>query len=379
MVVKFNYTYYTTPDESTQYIYTFDQPVYYQLAHTLSDVGNVVDCAETYQKEGYYVALYLPYEAASFYNDNFETYEPADGLYAAFYAFDQPVTEAVSVEGAYEMTIPTFTCTNTQEEIKQHIRTIHKEITEGWTYQVNYTTRFESHQVVPISRLYAYLTQKGNGHYTVLMDTEVLQIASISPELFFQVGQFDTDQQRTIVSKPMKGTMPRGKTKAEDDHHFNMLKQSAKDQAENVMIVDLLRNDIARIAQTGTVKVDHLFNIETYDTVFQMTTMVSGKIDKTISYNQLFTALFPCGSITGAPKINTMRIIHRLENTPRHSYCGTIGLLHPNGNAVFNVPIRTLQQINDKMVYGVGAGITIDSDPQAEYEEFLTKTKILEG
>ncbi|MBI5974027.1 chorismate-binding protein [Staphylococcus canis] len=378
MVVKFNYVYYQTPKQKKRYQYTFDNPVLTLVAKHLSEVGSIVDEAEHYQKKGYYVALYLPYEAAAYYNDNFKVYTPQDEVYAACYVFDKPINEDKDMR-IQQFEMPEFYGVQSSESIQTQIRTIHEEITAGWTYQVNYTTRFKSKATAPISQLYTFLTQKGNGNYTVMIDTKALKIASISPELFFQVGPFDMNHKRTIVSKPMKGTIDRGQTKEADIQNYNTLAQSLKDRAENVMIVDLLRNDIARIARKGSVRVENPFFIETYETVFQMTTMVLGEVEEQVTYNELFEALFPCGSITGAPKVNTMRIINRLETTPRHGYCGTIGLLHPNGEAIFNVPIRTVQEVNDELVYGVGAGITIDSDPQKEYEEFLMKTKILEG
>ncbi|REH83312.1 chorismate-binding protein [Staphylococcus felis] len=379
MVVKFNYVYYNSPDDTTRYEYTFHNPLHYAIATNYTEVGRVVEEAEYYQRQGYYVALYLTYEAATYYNQSFEVNVPEDHIYAAYYAFEHPVDEEGESMPLSQFQMPKFSCIHTSDEIQKHIRTIQQEIISGWTYQVNYTTRFESAEKVCISTLYDFLTQKGNGHYTVLIDTEDLKIASISPELFFQVGPFGKTNERMIVSKPMKGTIQRGTTVEEDEKNFQELQQSAKDRAENVMIVDLLRNDIARIARTGTVEVKHPFLIEAYKTVFQMTTMVLGQVEKVSSYNEMFEALFPCGSITGAPKVNTMNIINQLESTPRHGYCGTIGLLHPDGKAIFNVPIRTVQQLHNRLVYGVGAGITIDSDPQKEYKEFLTKTKILEG
>lgn len=380
MVVKFNYTYYTDEQNTETYHYTFHTPVVSFLAHHLSEVGQVVAEAERLQQAGYYVALYLPYEAAAYYNVDFETYTPEDGIYAVCYAFESPV--AVEMESqpiiSEQMKRLPFRFTETEQSITENIQAIQQEIVDGWTYQVNYTTRLEAAATTSIQSLYTQLTQQANGNYTALIDTDDLKIASISPELFFQVGPFGQSE-RTVMSKPMKGTMPRGKTPQEDQENYEMLTQSMKDRAENIMIVDLLRNDIARIAQQGTVHVGPLCAIETYPTVYQMTTMVMGTITNDMSLNQLLAALFPCGSITGAPKVNTMSIIHRLETTPRHSYCGTIGLLRPEGNAVFNVPIRTVQQLGERFVYGVGAGITIDSNPEQEYKEFQDKTRILKG
>ncbi|RIO68004.1 aminodeoxychorismate synthase component I, partial [Mammaliicoccus sciuri] len=159
---------------------------------------------------------------------------------------------------------------------------------------------------------------------------------------------------------------------------LNTLSQSSKDRAENVMIVDLLRNDMSRIAETGSVHVYKPFHIEPYQTVFQMTSMITATLCKDTDLNQILSALFPCGSITGAPKLNTMNYINTLEQTPRNIYCGAIGLLLPNGKSIFNVPIRTIQYLNNQAVYGVGAGITIDSIPEQEVQEFIDKTKILE-
>ncbi|MDU1274031.1 MAG: chorismate-binding protein, partial [Staphylococcus epidermidis] len=160
--------------------------------------------------------------------------------------------------------------------------------------------------------------------------------------------------------------------------YYNNLKTSSKDMAENVMIVDLLRNDITRIAQSGTIDVPELFSIEKYDTVFQMTSTVCGRLQDDIQLIDMMRALFPCGSITGAPKINTMQYIAQLEDMPRSIYCGTIGLLLPNQRMIFNIPIRTIEYNHEEAVYGVGAGITIDSVPENEVQEFHDKTKILE-
>ena len=229
----------------------------------------------------------------------------------------------------------------------------------------------------PISELYHVLQGGNHGHYSALIDTKEVQIASLSPELFFQFGPFK-NQSNIVLSKPMKGTIARGETELEDKAHFEKLRNSTKDRAENVMIVDLLRNDISRVANTGTVKVYQPFHIERYQTVYQMTSMVTGQLANHVSLAQVLEAIFPCGSITGAPKVNTMKYIKQLEQTPRNGYCGTIGLLLPDGKAIFNVPIRTIQYINGKAVYGVGAGITIDSNPESEVQEFIDKTKILE-
>ena len=177
----------------------------------------------------------------------------------------------------------------------------------------------------------------------------------------------------------MKGTIERGNSLIEDEANANWLYHSEKNRAENVMIVDLLRNDLGRIAKPSSVQVPKLFEIEQYPTVHQMTSTITAKISPDTRLVDIFKALFPCGSITGAPKISTMDIIADLEQTPREVYCGTIGYITPNREAIFNVPIRTviIDQKTGIATYGVGGGITWDSTTEGEYQEILTKASLL--
>lgn len=377
MRAHFNYRYYTDEEDYKQYQYRFNTILDQKIAYDLNEVHQVIDFAEQAHQSGQYVCVYLPYEAAPAFNSEMAVNQPqiTNYVYAAAYVFDSPET----IEEKYKPDIiqPHFQFKLPKSTMIEHIRQVQAAIVDGHTYQVNYTTRMYDSIRMPIRAMYHYLTRSSHGNYTALLDTKELQIASISPELFFQRGNFK-EMPDVVLSKPMKGTMPRGKDQAEDDAYYQQLAQSKKDQAENVMIVDLLRNDIARISQPGSVKVYQPFHIERYQTVFQMTSMVTGQLPKATSLHRILTALFPCGSITGAPKLNTMRYIKALEGTPRHVYCGTIGLMIPKGPSIFNVPIRTVQYINGEAVYGVGAGITIDSDPGAEVAEFEAKTRILE-
>lgn len=381
MNVEFNYRYYTNEDDFEHYHLNLIDFENKSIAYQLEEVGDVIDFAQQQQQQGKYVALYLTYEAAKFFNPNMTVYQlDDDDVVAAAYSFNQAVSvEEDKIEYNLAPTTQDFNFSESNVDMVNHIKAVQQAIIEGDTYQVNYTTRLIGHIYEPITSLYRRLTQFANGNYTVLLNTEELNVASISPELFFQYGQFK-HRENMIMSKPMKGTMPRGKTIEEDKANYQLLKESSKDQAENVMIVDLLRNDISRIAENGTIKVDKLFFIETYQTVYQMTTMVSGKVKPQYHLVDVFTALFPCGSITGAPKLSTMRYINQLESTPRSIYCGTIGLLLPteDDRMIFNIPIRTVEYRHDQAIYGVGAGITIDSDPQGEVQEFHDKTKILE-
>lgn len=377
MQVHFNYRYYIDDIEYQTYDMTLTHYIDKAVARQLHQVGEVVSFAEQMQASGYYVALYLPYEAASFYNEDMAICTVSSNyIYAAAYVFGDAV-QGRQVKSTQQTTDKhQFQFMMSDDTLISHIKAVQQEIIKGNTYQVNYTTRLKSPIQEPISTLYHQLQYHNNGNYGVLLDTDEIKVASASPELFFQQGDFQGDS-NVIVSKPMKGTIARGDTPETDEANYKRLRQSAKDQAENVMIVDLLRNDIARIAQTQTVKVYNLFAIEMYHTVYQMTSMVSGKLRPALTLNNIMAALFPCGSITGAPKLNTMKFIKRLEQVPRNIYCGTIGLLLPEQRAIFNVPIRTLQYIDNEAVYGVGAGITIDSDPQAEIQEFKDKSKIL--
>ncbi|WP_436855060.1 chorismate-binding protein [Staphylococcus caeli] len=378
MPIHFNYRYYLDETTYENHQYYLTECVERKVAYCIQDVGDVVAFAEQQQHKGKYVALYLPYEAATYFNPEMVTVSiEHQNVFAAAYVFDHvdkditvPFTQRHQRHCQFHFQVKT-------SQLKEHIRAIQAAIIEGNTYQVNYTTRLTDVIRYSIAELYYSLLQQNHGFYTALIDMEEVQIASLSPELFFQRGPFK-DQADILLSKPMKGTIARGQSEQEDEQNFKTLRQSAKDRAENVMIVDLLRNDLSRIAQTGTVKVYQPFHIETYETVFQMTSMVTGAVNQTTRLTEVLAALFPCGSITGAPKINTMKYIQALEQVPRYAYCGTIGLLIPNGKAIFNVPIRTIQYINEQAVYGVGAGITIDSIPEQEVQEFFDKTKILE-
>lgn len=379
MNIAFNYRYYTAPDKYEMKEMKFTEYISKKVAYSFKEVGSVIGFAENEQCNGRYVALYLTYEAASYFNPDMATYPLSDdSVIAVAYSFDSNMVNTISRNNTYQY-VPKhhFQFVESDEQMQYKIKQVQNAITEGETYQVNYTTRLVSDIHYPIVTLYHYLTQTNNGGYTTLLDTDEVQIASISPELFFQKGEFD-GKHNVIVSKPMKGTMPRSMDKDEDLNNYHTLQSSLKDRAENVMIVDLLRNDIARISQPGTVKVYKPFFIETYKTVYQMTSMVTGQLEAHTSLNKILTALFPCGSITGAPKLNTMSYIKQLEVGPRYVYCGTIGLLCPDDKMIFNIPIRTLEYRDDQVHYGVGAGITIDSDPSNEVQEFRDKTKILE-
>lgn len=385
MHIEFNYRYYEDENQSKDYHLIMEECLDSAIAYHLDEVGEVVNFAENEQQKGRYVALYMTYEAAPYFNDKMSVNIIEENqILAVAYSFKDIRHKKENASASHNRKLNStkqkhhFKFHESDDAMMRKIKLIQQAIVEGHTYQVNYTTRLYSAIHFPITALYDKLTAHQNGHYTALLDTPEIQVASISPELFFQKGDFK-EYDNVILSKPMKGTMPRGRSIEEDEQLYYALKHSAKDRAENVMIVDLLRNDITRISQSGTINVDQPFMIESYDTVFQMTSMVSGQLKPQTNLVDIMRALFPCGSITGAPKLSTMKYIQQLETLPRSIYCGTIGVLLPDGRMIFNIPIRTIEYRNQEAIYGVGAGITIDSIPENEVQEFHDKTKILEN
>lgn len=252
------------------------------------------------------------------------------------------------------------------------INRIKEEIACGNTYEVNYTYDYKIETELGGFELYKNILPRQTTPYNAYIKNKYEEILSFSPELFFELNG------NKILTKPMKGTIKRGGNEIEDKANVEFLRNDIKNRAENVMIVDLLRNDLGKIAKTGTVKVEKLFDIETHKTVHQMTSEISAELDDNITLYEIFKAIFPCGSITGAPKINTMDIIDNVEFGKREVYCGAIGLITPQ-KTVFSVPIRILQKHNDKKNFlcRVGGAIVWDSIPKEEWEETLTKIKFL--
>jgi para-aminobenzoate synthetase component I len=212
----------------------------------------------------------------------------------------------------------------------------------------------------------------GHGAFVDLGAGPVL--VSRSPELFLK-----TTAEGRIEARPMKGTAPRDADPVRDAELAEELRASPKDQAENLMIVDLLRNDISRVAKVGSVKVPELFAVEHYATLHQMVSRVVGQLVEPASMAGIMAALFPCGSITGAPKIRAMQIIREVEPHPRRAYCGAIGWMAPDGASSFSVAIRTLQLTGAEILLNVGGGVVQDSTPEGEWEEALWKARYLQA
>ncbi|HLR40553.1 MAG TPA: aminodeoxychorismate synthase component I [Virgibacillus sp.] len=255
----------------------------------------------------------------------------------------------------------------------KNIDKIQDYMKQGQIKQVNYTIQMAADFKGDSFAFYKQLQQAQEATYTAYLDIGDFTILSASPELFFRL------EDNKITTKPMKGTVRRGKTYQEDKEHAIWLYQSEKDRTENRLIVDVMRADLAKIAKAGTIKTTNLYEIEQYPTVYQMTSTVTADLQNDKNISDIFRALFPCGSITGLPKEKTMQVIADLEVAPREVYCGAIGFLTPENEAVFNVPIRTvtIANQNEQATYGVGGGITLDSTREGEYDEVLAKAKVL--
>lgn len=251
------------------------------------------------------------------------------------------------------------------ERIQEHLRA-------GESYQVcqSQRARFSVHGSA--AALFQRLRAAQVTPYSALIDTGQYSLVSLSPELFFR------KQQSQVVLKPMKGTAAPGKDAAEDAARAEAMRQDPKTRAENVMIVDLLRNDIGRLAKPGSVRVPELFGVERFDSVLQMTSTIHAEVDPQLGLASLMSALFPSGSVTGAPKLRTMQLIHELEPSARGIFCGSIGYVTPQNDACFNVAIRSLfVDRAGQAQLGVGCGIVVDSECEAELAECLLKARFV--
>jgi para-aminobenzoate synthetase/4-amino-4-deoxychorismate lyase len=258
-----------------------------------------------------------------------------------------------------------------REEYVEKIERIRRYIEAGDIYQANFTTKYRFGFDGCYYSFYRDLKRKQEVPYNAFIKSGESYVLSISPELFLR------KEGRRVTTRPMKGTMLRGLTLEEDKRHAEHLGSDEKNRAENLMIVDLERNDLGRISRDGSVRVEELFTVEKYQTLYQMTSTVSAELREGVGFMELFRSIFPSGSVTGAPKIRSMEIIRELESGPRGVYTGAIGFIAPGGDAVFNIPIRTVTIDDDRGEMGVGSGIVYDSDPEAEYEECRLKAEFL--
>lgn len=354
---------------------TFRHPVAVVTADCVNEVEPALRSVEDYISQGYYAAGYLSYESAPAFDPAMQVRDGSVLPLLWFGIFAEPVQDG-DEDGGYpheEYEISEWTAATDKAAYMRAIAQIKEEIARGETYQVNYTFRLKARFQGSARSFFHRLAKAQEARYSAYLQMGPYRILSVSPELFFEV------KEGTLTARPMKGTIKRGLGSGEDRKRKETLRASAKDRAENVMIVDLLRSDIGRLSKPGTVRVPQLYEIEPYPTVYQMTSTVQAQLREHVSLMELFTALLPCGSVTGAPKINTMRIIRELEQAPREVYCGAIGYVTPQREMVFNVPIRTVWMDTDAGTaeYAVGGGVTWDSSAEGEYEEALAKAEVL--
>ncbi|MEC4867154.1 MAG: aminodeoxychorismate synthase component I [Jaaginema sp. PMC 1078.18] len=318
-----------------------------------------------------YAVGFLSYEAAPAFDASFQVQTTTAFPVAWWGLYEQPqvISPPIKRDRA-PITLP-WQPSISRQQYQQCLTKIKHYIAQGITYQVNYSFRLNAQFTLDPLTYFWQLNQAQDGLYSAFINLENWAICSASPELFF------TKRDRQVICRPMKGTAPRGLTYERDREIAQILRTSPKEQAENLMIVDMIRNDLGRIADLGSVKVRHLFNLEKYPTLWQMTSPVECQTDANIK--DIFQALFPCASIVGAPKSSTLKIIRELEDSPRRIYTGTIGFITPSNCAQFNVAIRTvlIDKSKQQAEYGVGGGIVWDSTEKNEYDECCTKAKIL--
>ena len=334
----------------------------------MDEVVPVLEFAESEARSGSHVAVMLSYEAAPAFDSAFVAHAPSDFplAWASSDLCDPCANPLNAVASSWQPLV-------TRAEYDCAVARIRDLIAAGDTYQVNYSFPLTSSFSGDPYAWYRSLCMAQRAPYSVYLDLGRYKVLSLSPELFFE------RRGDRVVTKPMKGTIHRGRWLEEDQKLAAQLQKSTKDRAENVMIVDLLRNDLGKVSVPGSVRVSSLFDVERFETVWQMTSTVESTLRSGTSLVDLMTALFPCGSITGAPKISTMEIIRELEPFPRGAYTGAIGFIRPGGDCIFNVAIRTVvvdTELN-LATFGVGGGVTIDSTAEREYEECLVKSNFL--
>lgn len=375
-------------DEENYFSYLFLDPVKIIEAPDIDRVGPAFDEIDELVKNGYYAAGYVAYEAGFAFIKNilksgdlssfpyplvwFGIYKDPVVLDHRKDSADMPWIENWNpLSGEQPCELKNMQACISEADYYKKIERIKNYLECGETYEINFTwnTSF-SFSGSPFA-LYNDLKKKQSVSYAAFLKNDDLRILSFSPELFFR---------RTgdkIAARPMKGTIKRGRNLIEDEENIRRLRESKKDMAENIMIVDLVRNDLGKMCEPGSIKVNKLFDIEKYETVFQMTSTVEGRLRPGISYHEIFKNLFPCGSITGAPKCRSMEIIREVENDYRGIYTGAIGFIAPGDKAVFNIAIRTPVIQGNSGTMGIGGGIVWDSTPGDEYRESILKKEFL--
>ena len=374
--------FYTPFKDGSEKCYLFKKPITSIVCENMNEIPTVLKDIEDLAKKYEFAYGSITYETGYYFENKLKSLLNGKNYkFIKFHFFNSNEVEVIPTKLIHFKNIlnlfnEKFEITNlelneTQSEYEKKIDKIKKYISNGDTYQVNYTLKAKFGFNGKISNFITHLLFKQSASYTSIINDADNFIISISPELFFKT------EGNKIISKPMKGTIKRGINLIDDYSKREQLKNSEKDKAENIMIVDLLRNDIGKLSKYDSVLALPLYEIEKYETLYQMTSTVSGEL-KSKSFSEIIKNLFPCGSITGAPKIKTMQIIDELENEKRGIYTGTIGIIKEN-DFTFNIPIRTIllnKRIQNGEI-GLGSGITWDSNAKSEFEETKLKSEFL--
>lgn len=349
---------------------TFINPIEIFQTTNIKEVKDILNKVELAVHNGYYAAGFLSYEAASAF---LSVELPLKNEYPViwFGIFDSPTDYIPSVEQSFK--VGDWTPSITHAEYNQAFEVIKNTLKTEETKQVNYTLQLNADFKGDSYAYYNALKKQQNADYNAYISFDDFKILSLSPELFFNLDE------NILTLKPMKGTKKRGKNSLEDYTLKKQLRSSTKDKLENQLIVDLMIDELKAISLPQSIQLKKPFEIETFPTLFQMTSILEAKIKPQTSLTDIFNALFPCGSITGTPKVETINFISQLENRNRQIYCGSIGFITPDNEATFNVPIRTvsIDTSKDQARYDVGGGITELSNVHDEYNEAFTKAEIL--
>ena len=371
------------PDADNRRSYFFTDALQILATDQMNEIPGIFECVEKALQAGHYVAGFVSYEAGYHF-------EPAArrstrdlercgvplvwfGIYREPLSWEECGGGRFPASGRSEDAAEAgeISVSLSRAEYGERIQQIRRYIEAGDLYQANFTVMVRQPCHEDAGELFEKMMQSQPVPYGALIHTGKTHILSASPELFFR------RRGSRILVRPMKGTARRGRDREEDCQRAAWLAADEKNRAENVMIVDLLRNDLGRICRTGSIEVTDLFAVERYPDLLQMTSTVQGELKAETNYYEIFRSLFPCGSITGAPKVRTMQVIRALEGEPRGVACGAIGFISPCGDAVFSVAIRTLTLGDGEWRMRVGSGVTYGSDAETEYAECLLKAKFL--
>lgn len=362
-------------DRSRSAPYCFVDPVEVLVLERPEDIRPFFVRLEKLALE-YYVAGFFSYELGYLLENKFKRKTKSNFPYAYFCAYKEPVEKKRIVHTFFKSFQHTYRIENltlnmSRSEYAERIGVIDEHISRGDIYQADFTMKYRFDFSGSAWGLYRDLKDKQPVKNSMFARCGDYTILSHSPELFFE------KKGRHLTMRPMKGTMVRGRTGEEDALRQNALSQDEKNRSENLMIVDVLRNDLGRISKFGSVRVTRRFDVERYKTLFQMTSMIESTIDENSTVYDYIKALFPSGSVTGAPKIRSMEILRELEKEDRHIYTGAIGFFKPGGDALFNVAIRTVLIKGNKGEMGIGSGIVSDSRCDEEFRECMLKARFL--